>query len=213
MIIVNHRVNAVEDLLLTAKDFGCEIDVRNHGESLIVNHDPFDTDGPTLQDWLSHYDHRFLIVNVKEEGLEPVLFPILRDFGIEHYFVLDESFPYIMKYCRLGHRKFALRVSEIEKEDTAIAVYEKLSPQEQSPNWIWADCFTGKPLSNQCYRNLVERGFKVCFVSPELHHLERPKAWKALIASFIQNLKDSNMKPDMVCTKEPELWRECSSWF
>ena len=159
MIVVSHRVNTREELRQTSGELGCEIDIRNHGKNLVVEHDPFLNGGLTLEKWLTEFDHRFLIVNVKEEGLEPEVFRILNEFDVENYFILDESIPYIMKYCKAGESRYALRVSELEDEDTAIAVYKNLVPQYVSPNWIWADCFSGQPITKTSYSKLVKCGF------------------------------------------------------
>ena len=63
-----------------------------------MHHDPFNK-GQPLKTWLEHYDHRFLILNVKE-GLEEMIINLLEKFNINNYFFLDQSFPFLMKYSR-----------------------------------------------------------------------------------------------------------------
>lgn len=207
-IFVNHRINNVEDLLNTPSHFGCEIDIRNHGEYLIVTHDPFSQNGPRLEKFLELYRHRFLIVNVKEEGLGEKISHILRAFHIENYFILDESFPFIFKYAMNGHSEFACRVSEFENYNSAVELQKFLKQKNRCIDWVWLDNFTGKHLLKNEIRKLQRQQLQCCFVSPELHHLNQPNLWDGLIERFYEYLIGNMIVPDMICTKKPELWRE-----
>ena len=42
MIIIQHRVNKLEDYKKVPFPYGIEVDVRYHENNLILNHDPFD---------------------------------------------------------------------------------------------------------------------------------------------------------------------------
>ena len=72
MIIIKHRINTIEELKSIEKKFGVEIDIRTLGADLIVQHEPF-IPGVKLTDWLRHFEHEFLIINLKEDGLEGAL--------------------------------------------------------------------------------------------------------------------------------------------
>jgi hypothetical protein len=209
MIYIQHRTNSIKDLILTDEKYGVEIDLRNHGKDLIVVHDPFDDQEINFEQWLSEFKHKFLIINVKEEGLEPKIFELLSNFHIKNYFILDESIPYILKYSRMGVPNFAIRVSEFEVCNTALEISKNLKGMNLNIDWIWADSFTGKPLDVDAIWSLKEAGFKICQVSPELHHVENPDIWIDLINNFHDQI-NSNKKytyiPDMVCTKRPDLW-------
>jgi len=205
MIRVQHRVNTVEQLKNTENSLGIEIDIRNHCDELLVIHDPFSTDAITLSEWLLDYNHQFLIVNVKEEGLEPKLLKILKQNNIKNFFILDESFPYIRKYALEGVPNFALRVSEFEGVQTALALNTYLKSHGCCVDWVWIDTFTGAPLPIEGFKKLRAAGFKLCQVSPELHHIEDPKSWQIRVKTF-QDSALANYLPDMVCTKRPELW-------
>ncbi|NKC48731.1 hypothetical protein HED54_12165 [Ochrobactrum anthropi ATCC 49188] len=101
MIVIHHRRNTVAELADTDPQFGVEIDLRNHGDDILVTHDPFITRAVLLQDWLKQYRHRFLIANVKEEGLEPRLTALLAEYGVSDFFILDESIPlYVNMHLR-----------------------------------------------------------------------------------------------------------------
>ena len=209
MEFIIHRVNKIKDLKLLPKKFGVEIDIRNHGNELLVVHDPFITEGINLSKWLVDYDHKFLIVNVKEEGLEPQLLEILSNKNINNFFILDESFPYIRKYALAGTSSFALRVSEFESVETALNLDLDLKKSGNRVGWIWLDTFTGLALPNTDLKRLREAGFKLCQVSPELHYISDIDSWESRIREFQKgfvNAKNEGIEIDMVCTKRPDLW-------
>jgi len=207
VIHIQHRTNTIAELQQTPKAYGVEIDIRNHGDDLLVVHDPFLTDAVNLADWLAAYDHAFLIANVKEEGLEPRLLKLLADNNVHDFFILDESIPFIRKYALEGVSNFALRVSEFESVETALNLNANLKAKNCSVEWIWMDTFTGAPLAPASIRALKSAGFKLCQVSPELHHVNEVENWKNLIATFqAAQGTEPDLRPDMVCTKRPGLW-------
>ena len=63
MIKIIHRVNKNADLKNISLDMGVEVDIRSKGNELIIHHDPFEN-GEKFEDWLIHYNHKFLILNV-----------------------------------------------------------------------------------------------------------------------------------------------------
>ena len=69
MKIIAHRINKIEQLQALPNEYGAE--VRSKGSQLIIHHDPF-SDGEDFEEWINHYKHDTLILNVKEEGLESV---------------------------------------------------------------------------------------------------------------------------------------------
>jgi hypothetical protein len=210
MIIIHHRRNSVAEINETSPEYGAEIDLRNHGDDIFVTHDPFCTDAVRLDEWLQAYKHRFLIANVKEEGLEPKVLSLFEQHGVGDFFILDESIPYIRKYAMLGLPKFAVRVSEFECVETALRLADYLKQNGRRIEWIWVDSFTGEPLAYEDAVRLREAGYKLCQVSPELHHVDDPVSWRPRIEAFLAKLDKLDLapfRPDMVCTKLPELWR------
>ena len=204
MIRIQHRCNTIAQLRAVPPELGVEIDIRNHGSALLLVHDPFSTDGPELGEWLAHYRHRFLIANVKEEGLEPKLTALLAAHGVAQWFILDESLPYIRKHALAGLPHFAVRVSEIESADTALRLADHLAEHDRRVEWIWLDSFTGAPLPAADRARLRGAGYRLCQVSPELHHVDAPERWEGLIRDFQAQAGDAAF--DMVCTKLPALW-------
>lgn len=191
MIHVAHRINTVEQLQNVPPEHGVEIDLRDRGDRLILQHDPFQ-DGVDFETWLAHYRHRLLILNVKSERIEPRVLECVRSRGVADYFFLDCSFPMIRTLVKQGERKIAVRFSEFEPIESCLALAGQVE-------WVWVDCFTKMPLDAVSYARLSER-FKLCAVSPELQGrgVDTIPAYAAELTPFPM---------DAVCTKRPDLWQ------
>lgn len=194
MRLISHRRNTVSELINTPAKYGVEVDIRSCGEQLIIHHDPCVT-GESFEEWIAVYKHGTLILNVKEEGLESRLISLMQAHGIEDYFFLDQSFPFLVKWAKAGERRCAVRVSEFESVDSALTLAGKV-------DWVWVDCFTHFPLSALDGQRLKDAGFKLCMVSPELQgrnaDVEIPQLARLLV--------ERGIVADAVCTKRPDLW-------
>lgn len=194
MIRIAHRINTGEQLKAVPADLGVEIDLRSNGKSLILSHDPF-ADGELFLNWLEFYRHKMIILNVKEEGLEEALLRIMLQKNIDDFFFLDQSFPFLIKTARAGEGRCAVRVSEFESIETALALAGMVQ-------WVWLDCFTRFPLAAGDAARLKAAGFKLCLVSPELHGrsgLDHVRDFRAFVAA-------AGIECDAVCTKLPKVW-------
>jgi hypothetical protein len=194
MEIVAHRRNSIGELAATPSHLGIEIDIRSRGNELIVHHDPF-ADGELLEQWLDHFRHGLLILNVKEEGLEDRLNELMSARGIDRFFFLDQSFPFLVRTAARGERRCAVRVSEFESVATALSLASRIE-------WAWIDCFTRFPLDATAAESLVQAGFRLCLVSPEL----QGRAAETEIPALRRLLDSEGIAADAVCTKRPELW-------
>lgn len=194
MKFIAHRRNTLKELGETPVRFGVEIDIRSHDNELIIHHDPF-TVGESFNTWITGYKHGTLILNVKEEGLEARLIPLMAAHGIEDYFFLDQSFPFLIKWSNVGERRCAVRVSEYESIDTALSLAGKV-------HWVWVDCFTHFPLSSVDAKRLQKAGFKLCLVSPELQGRDAEVSIPALATLLLER----DICADAVCTKRVDLW-------
>ena len=85
MIIVKHRVNNSKDLIKLNKRFGVEIDLRSQKKDIYLHHEPFKK-GELFSKWIKNYNHKLIILNVKEEGLEKPILKILRKNKINNFF-------------------------------------------------------------------------------------------------------------------------------
>lgn len=196
MKLIAHRRNTLAELNATPIRYGVEVDIRSYGDKLVIHHDPF-VAGESFEAWLAAYQHGTLILNVKEEGLEARLINLIQRAGIEDYFFLDQSFPFLIKYSRQGEHRCAVRVSEFESIETALTLAGKVE-------WVWVDCFTRFPLSHDDARKLQEAGFKLCLVSPELQGRDA----ETEIAQLVQLLQERDIRAEAVCTKRPDLWEK-----
>ena len=199
MKIISHRRNTVSELLATDTKYGVEVDIRSDGDRLITHHDPFVT-GESFHEWINAYQHGTLILNVKEEGLESRLIALMQSQGIADYFFLDQSFPFLVKWSKAGEHRCAVRVSEFESIETALTLSGKV-------DWVWVDCFTKFPLSDDDAVRLRNAGFKLCLVSPELQGRDA----EIEIPALVSLLREQNIESDAVCTKRPDLWEKMVS--
>ena len=193
MILFEHRINSIEGLRKVPLDSGIEFDVRLYHGGLVTSHSPFEIGDP-LADFLKEVHNRSLVVNIKEEGIEETVLGLLRENNLSNYFLLDVSFPYLIKYLRNGLSKFAIRVSEFEDFKTL---------EKVKVDWCWLDTF------RENFDHCVEAiqlaknvGTKICLVSPELHDPSRIK----YVQKLQELLKSNKLEVDAVCTKRTDLW-------
>jgi hypothetical protein len=196
MIVIQHRVNQIDLLQQTPKNLGVEVDIRSNSKELYLSHDPFTT-GPSFTEFLNHFSHSFIILNVKEEGLEDQCVALLRSKGIRNYFFLDQSMPFLIRRGLNGEKDGACRLSEYESLDTVLNL-------SHFCNWVWVDSFNSEGVSIETLKTLRGLGLKICLVSPELHGVHRQEEIQPLI-SLTQGL---DFQIDAVCTKFPEKWSQ-----
>lgn len=194
MQIIAHRINTATALRQTPVAFGVEVDIRSDGGELIIHHDPFAA-GERFDDWLSEFRHKTLILNVKEEGLEPYLIERMQKIGCTDYFFLDQSFPFLIRHAQAAGGRSAVRFSEYESIETVITLAGTVS-------WVWVDCFTRLPLTPGDAARLKDAGFRLCLVSPEL----QGRTDETEISDMRAALAQQKIEMDAVCTKRGDLW-------
>lgn len=192
MLIVDHRVNTLEGLREVPSHRGVEIDVRDYDGDLVLAHDPLEG-GVRLDDFLRACDHALVIFNVKCAGLEDPVLELARRRGVERFFFLDVSGPALVALSQGGERRVAVRYSEHEPIEFALAFAGRV-------DWVWVDCFTRLPLDPASHRRLAEH-FRLCLVSPELQGHPR-----ATVQDYRRQL--DGLPVDAVCTDFPEDWTE-----
>jgi hypothetical protein len=190
---IAHRRNTLAELRATPVEFGVEVDIRSRGDTLIMQHEPF-KDGELFEPWIAEYAHGTLILNVKEEGLEQRLLELMKRHAISDFFFLDQSFPFLVKTAAAGERRTAVRVSEFETVDTALALAGRV-------DWVWVDCFSRFPLDSSAWHELQRAGFRLCLVSPELVG----RADEAEIRAWRVQFAEWGVTPDAVCSKLPMI--------
>jgi len=196
LIFIEHRKNKASELASVDSSHGVEIDLRADKSKIYVAHDAF-AEGESFENWLETFSRQKikgpLLLNTKEDGLEAELMKMLKERGIDNYLFLDTAVPTFIKNATAGHgKKFFMRLS----------VYEPLSavlPFEDQIEWLWVDCFGGRPLEKSTVQKAAEK-FKLCLVSPEL------QAWDLEInmGVFLPSLKLFSA----ICTKHPNVWKQ-----
>ena len=183
-----HRINTTENLKKIPKQYGIELDLRDYGKELMLEHDPF-TGGEKFEDFLKSYNKSSIILNIKSERIEYKVLELLKKFNINEYFFLDSSFPMMYTLSKEGEKNIAIRFSEYESIDSVLLMKDKVK-------WVWVDCFNNFPLNQENYKKIKESGLKICLVSPELqkHNIERINEFKTIIYK-------NNFKIDAICTK------------
>ncbi|MDP4267609.1 MAG: hypothetical protein Q8880_09275 [Bacteroidota bacterium] len=189
MEIIAHRINTSEQLIKVPNNYGIEIDIRDFGNELILQHDPF-KEGERLCEYLKHYNHGTIILNIKSEGIEFRVMDLLLKFNVVNYFFLDCSFPMIYKLSNNKNKNIALRYSEVEGIDTILNMRDKV-------NWVWVDCLSKLTITKCDFDLLKNYGFKLCLVSPDLYGrpIEQINIYK-------EYLIDQNIHFDAICCKE-----------
>jgi len=184
---IAHRINTLEELQKLPIEYGVELDLRDSGDDLILQHDPF-SDGELFEDYLKEYQHGTMILNIKSERIEHRVQTLLSKYNITDYFFLDSSFPMIYLLSNSGENNCAVRFSEFEGLDTIMSMAGKVK-------WVWVDCFSKLPIDKNSYRKLKEAGFKLCLVSPELQGRESD------IEEYKNLLTEQGIVFDAICTK------------
>ena len=196
MLFVAHRINSITKLKKIPRSFGVEVDVRNYSSSLILAHDPF-VKREKFEAFLKNFNHAFIIVNIKSEGIEYEIFRLLKKYRIKKYFFLDCSFPMIFRLKSIKKNiNFATRLSKFESIESVLKVKDFCQ-------WIWVDCFDNNV---EFLKRILPKinNFKLCIVSPELHN--RHDAVK----SYAKNLKKIGISPSLICSKvyNYKIWKK-----
>lgn len=193
MLTIAHRINTTQQLAEVPIQYGIEVDLRDSGDRIVMQHDPYiKPESEDFEHFLESYRHKLIILNVKSERIELRVQQLMKRFSIENYFFLDSSFPMLRLLVQQGERRIAVRFSEYEPIESALAVAGQVE-------WVWVDCFTRMPLTKDSYAALKQH-FKLCIVSPELQGRSVDT-----ITEFAEQLRPYDV--DAICTKRPDLWK------
>lgn len=198
---IAHRVNSLAELRKLPTRFGVEVDLRDTGDRLIMEHDPF-SDGEDFEEYAKEYRHGTMILNIKSERIEHRALKIVQQYDIKEYFLLDSTFPMIYSLSNEGEYNIAARYSEIEPIENALALSKRCK-------WIWVDCFSILPITKAIESRLRKAGFKLCLVSPELQGRQED------IPTYKSFFQREGISFDAICTKSYNisLWEESCSCF
>ena len=133
-----------------------------------------------------------LALNVKADGLQKWLPPLLAAYGVADCFVFDMAVPDALGWLKAGVPAFT-RQSEVEPSP---AFYDRAAG-------VWLDAFESEWWSADTVGRHLAAGKRVCVVSPDLHGRDPRAAWDALAAAPFRG--DPRVT---VCTDRPEEARE-----
>jgi hypothetical protein len=195
-MIVSHRINTIEQIEKLNPDEAIEFDVRDSNGKCIVEHDAFQI-GLDFETFLKAVGKRFLLVNIKSEGIEMKVLELLKFYNIHNFFLFDCSFPKIIELANMGERRIGVRFSEYETIETVMSLKNKIE-------WVWVDSFEVFSMTKEIMEKIKNAGMKMCLVSPDLH--KKPEE----IASYINSCIDNSFFFDAVCCKQHNrhLWEE-----
>lgn len=173
--------------------YGFETDIRDCAGKLLISHNPPKGDEATLDEVLRIYQETgsiaTLALNIKADGLQEMLKPVLEKYGVTNYFFFDMSVCDTILYVE-QKQKFASRSSE----------FEPYLPFYKDSEVVWVDYFDGRTNIVDEVRKYITDGKMPCIVSPELHKLPYEAMW--------QMLKDNGLTNIMLCTDVPDKAEE-----
>lgn len=171
--------------------FGTETDLRDLDGGLVVAHDPPRSGVMTAEEMFTlHARHDAglpLALNVKCDGLQTLLAPLLEQFAPRDAFVFDMAIPDMLGWLRAGVPVFT-RHSDVEP-DPVLA---------DRAAGVWLDGFHSDWWDASVIGRHLDAGLRVCIVSPELHGRDHRPVWDRLAGSEV-----TRSQQVMLCTDHP----------
>ncbi len=184
MISILHRVNTIENLKKSDKNCGVELDLRCFNNNIILAHEPF-KNGDSFDDYLESYDHKLLVLNIKESGIEDLVIKKTKSIiGDKPFFLLDVEIPFIVNQAGANKENISVRYSEYESFDSLLKFNNLF-------DWIWIDTFNNLPFIDDKIINFFNTK-KTCLVSPKRWGRENE------LDSYLDKLSKFNYSPDFV---------------
>jgi hypothetical protein len=172
--------------------FGAEIDVRDSLGRLVVAHDVPEAGAASLdleEVLRSHAElaaDACLALNIKADGLQPLLGALLRRYEVRDYFAFDMSVPDMLGYAAAG-LQFFTRHSDVE--DPPVLLNEAAG--------VWVDGFHADWARENVLAAHAAAGKRLALVSPELHRRDHVPFWGVLRSM-------RRLPPDaLLCTDHP----------
>jgi len=162
---------------------GVETDLRDCAGEIMISHDPPTTSpaGLRFRDMLASYASAgrpgTLALNVKADGLQPMVKDLLQEFDIRRYFMFDMSIPDTLQWLASGLNVF-VRQSEYEPSP---ALYDQAAG-------VWLDGFKSDWFSPDVLARHLAAGKQVTIVSPEIHGRDPAAVWSILNRFDSQNI-------------------------
>jgi len=163
--------------------YGIETDLRDLDGALVVAHDPARRAVAIPADRLfevcaARPDHGLLALNIKADGLRPMLDAMLTAHGIDRgrVFVFDMSVPDTLPFLSAAMPVY-VRFSE----------YEDPAPLLDRAAGVWVDDFAGVTDPVAACQRFLAAGRRVALVSPELHGRAPEALWRRIQAACLHH--------------------------
>lgn len=184
--------------------FGIETDLRDLAGSLVISHDPAKIDSLHALESLRAISEAAsapitLALNVKSDGLAPLLAPILEVVGCNTVFFFDMSVPQLVTYAR-SNLPVAIRISEFEPFRPAL-----LEQLGGLPLRIWLDSFDSDWWLDDSTINQLSMSATMTIVSPEIHGRDPRPVWDWFMSATREGADV------YLCTDSPNLVLELYS--
>ena len=179
------------------KGYGIETDIRDYNGRLVISHNVANADSLPAEKLFEFYSEnrceQTLALNVKADGIQPLLIPLLEQYKIRNYFLFDMSVPEMVVNDEKNLRYYTRR-SDVEAE---CVLYDRASG-------VWLDSFYQEDwLPENLIEKFISDGKWVCIVSPELHGRDHESIWKTL-----KNTKLGGSDLLSICTDIPDEAKE-----
>ena len=153
------------------KKYGVETDIRDYCGELVISHNVADCQCMACDDFFDLYQRRGngvpLALNIKADGIQKLLKPLLEKYQITNYFVFDMSIPEMVVY-KYENIRFFTRRSDIENK---CVLYHDASG-------VWIDAFYNDTWKVSDYtESVLNDGKDAVIVSPELHGRDKSILW------------------------------------
>lgn len=172
--------------------YGTETDLRDRLGQLVVSHDPATTSSPFVDELFALHAKLApatpLALNIKADGLCPLLRAALERTPVADFFCFDMSVPETRRYAAAGLPYFT-RQSDCEPEPVLLA----------RAAGVWLDTFERDWLTPDVVARHLDAGRRVCLVSPELHRRDPLPFWRE-----IRDYPGISTGEFLLCTDNPQ---------
>ena len=177
--------------------YGIETDIRDFNGQLVISHNVATEESPSAREMLKIYRETgcesMLALNVKADGIQVLLEPLLEEYQIKNYYLFDMSIPELIVNEAQGLRYYT-RHSDVEP---VCVMYDRAAG-------VWMDSFYDEQwLKTDAIAEHLQAGKEVAIVSPELHGKEHLETWRRLKESGLTDAENLYL-----CTDRPDEAKE-----
>lgn len=171
--------------------YGVETDIRDYAGKLVISHNIASVNSIEFKRFIELYSQMEsdepLAINIKADGIQELLYEILKENKIENYFVFDMSVPEQIIYLKRGFKTF-----------TRMSDFEPCPVLEEQSLGVWMDEWEQAWINLSAIKKYRQKKKLVSIISSEIHDRNNQKLWRQL----------KEVKYDegiMLCTDIPDI--------